>query len=153
LRSCDCQPVDLRFQADKYGPYALRLSHLLDELDGSYLHCGKRIADAVPFDVIWFEGSKRDKVAAYLGSGEAKAFLPALEATAKLIDGFESPLGMELLATIDWLLQQGGVAADRESVKAGLKTWTGGEKSAARKQTLFDDRLVDLALDRLATFN
>jgi O-acetyl-ADP-ribose deacetylase (regulator of RNase III) len=146
-------PLELRFQADKYGPYATRLTHLLDGLDGSYLHCGKRIGDAAPFDVIWFEDSKRDKVAAYLGSGDAKAFVPALEATAKLIDGFESPLGMELLATVDWLLQQDGVAADRDSIKAGLKTWTGGEKSAARKQKLFDDRLLDLALDRLATFN
>ncbi|WP_334147709.1 type II toxin-antitoxin system antitoxin DNA ADP-ribosyl glycohydrolase DarG [Hyphomicrobium sp.] len=34
-------PLDLRFQADRYGPYASRLAHLLDGLDGSYLHCGK----------------------------------------------------------------------------------------------------------------
>ena len=48
-------PLDLRFEADKYGPYAPRLKHLLDGLDGSYLHCGKRLGDAGPFDVIWFE--------------------------------------------------------------------------------------------------
>jgi hypothetical protein len=72
--------LDLRFQADKYGPNAPRLTHLLNGLDGSYLHCGKRIGDAGPFDVIWFEDAKRDKIAAYLGSGDAKAFLPALEA-------------------------------------------------------------------------
>jgi O-acetyl-ADP-ribose deacetylase (regulator of RNase III) len=146
-------PLDLRFQADRYGPYAPRLTHLLDKLDGSYLHCGKRIGDAGPFDVIWYEDSKRDKVAAYLGSGDAKAFLPALEMTANLIDGFESPLGMELLATIDWLVQKDGVATDRTSVKSALKSWTGGETSAARKEKLFEDRLIDLALERLATFN
>jgi O-acetyl-ADP-ribose deacetylase (regulator of RNase III) len=146
-------PLDLRFQADKYGPYAPRLTHLLDGLDGSYLHCGKRIGDAGPFDVVWFEDTKRDKVAAYLRSGEAKAFLPALEATAELIDGFESPLGMELLATIDWLVQKDSIAADRVSIKTALKTWTGGERSAERKLKLFEDRLIDLALERLATFN
>ncbi|MGY4230081.1 O-acetyl-ADP-ribose deacetylase (regulator of RNase III) [Bradyrhizobium sp. USDA 4503] len=146
-------PLDLRFQADKYGPYAPRLTHLLNGLDGSYLHCGKRIGDASPFDVIWFEDAKRDKIAAYLRSGDAKAFLPALEATATLIDGFESPLGMELLATICWLIQNDGVAADRESIKTALKRWTGGEASAARKLKLFEDRLVDLAVERLATFN
>jgi O-acetyl-ADP-ribose deacetylase (regulator of RNase III) len=145
-------PLDLRFQADKYGPYAPRLAHLLDGLDGSYLHCGKRIGDAGPFDVIWFEDSERDKVGAYLGSGEAKAFVPALDATSQLIDGFESPLGMELLATVDWLIEKDSVAVDRESIKAGLKTWTGGETSALRKQKLFDDRLIDLALQRLAKF-
>ena len=60
---------------------------------------------------------------------------------------------MELLATIDWLIQNDGVAADRDSIKTALKTWTGGEKSAERKLKLFEDRLVDLALERLATFN
>ena len=65
----------------------------------------------------------------------------------------ESPLGMELLATVDWLVQNDGVAADRNAVKTALKTWTGGENSALRKQKLFDDRLIDLALERLATFN
>jgi hypothetical protein len=42
--------------------------------------------------------------------------------------------------------------ADQES-KTALKTWTGGEASAARKLKLFEDRLVDLARERLATFN
>lgn len=146
-------PLDLRFQADKYGPYAPRLTHLLDGLDGSYLHCGKRIGDAGPLDVVWFEDAKREKVNAYLGSGEAKMFLPALEATAKLIDGFESPLGMELLATVDWLAQRDHVTADRTSIKIALATWTGGEKSAARKLKLFEDRLIDLALERLVAFS
>jgi O-acetyl-ADP-ribose deacetylase (regulator of RNase III) len=145
-------PLDLRFQADKYGPYAPRLTHLLDGLDGSYLHCGKRIGDASPLDVIWFEDSKRDKVAAYLRSGDAKAYLPALEITAKLIDGFESPLGVELLATLDWLAQKDGIRLERAAVKEGLKTWTGGEKSSERKLRLFDDRLIDLALERLRSF-
>ena len=145
--------LDLRFQADKYGPYAPRLTHLLDGLDGSYLHCGKRLGDAGPFDVIWFEDSKRDTIAAYLGSGDAKSYLPALQATADLVDGFESPLGMELLATIDWLIQKDGIKPERESIKQGLKTWTGGQSSAERKQKLFDDRLINLALNRLATFN
>ena len=35
-------PLNLRFQAGKYGPYAEPLRHLLDRLDGSYLHAEKR---------------------------------------------------------------------------------------------------------------
>jgi hypothetical protein len=78
--------------------------------------------------------------------------MPALEGTTELIDGFESPLGMELLATIDWLTHNEGVAADRDSIKTALKTWPGGKDSAERKVRLFEDRLIDLALERLATF-
>ena len=43
------------------------------------------------------------------------------KATTELIDGFESPLGMELLATIDWLTHKDGVAADRDSIKKRLR--------------------------------
>ena len=87
------KPLDLQFKADRYGPYAHRLTHLLNGLDGSYLHCDKRIGDAGALDLIWFEESKKPKIAAYLTSTEAKTYLPALEATSELIDGFESPLG------------------------------------------------------------
>ena len=142
-------PLDLRFEADRYGPYAPRLTHLLDGLDGSYLHCGKRLGDAGPFDVIWFDDAKRDKVAAYLGTGEAKDYLPALEATADLIDGFQSPLGMELLATTDWLLHHDKIKSERDAIKAALTKWAGGEKAAERKLRLFEDRFIDIALNRL----
>ena len=94
--------LDLRFAPHKYGPYADRLRHLLDGLDGSYLHCDKRIGDADPIDVIWFDDARKSVVQAYLKS-EARQYAPALEATAALIDGFETPFGMELLATVDWL--------------------------------------------------
>lgn len=143
-------PLDLRFKADKFGPYATRLTHLLSALDGSYLHCDKRLADAGPFDLIWFDDDKKDRVAAYLTTPEAKVYKPALEATATLIDGFQSPLGMELLATIDWLLDREAVRPSVADVKVALLTWPGGPQSAEREQRIFDDRIIELALRRLA---
>jgi O-acetyl-ADP-ribose deacetylase (regulator of RNase III) len=141
-------PLKLQFVPNKYGPYADRLRHLLNGLDGSYLHCEKRLSDAGPFDLIWFEDSKRQLVGEYLRS-DANEFLPALERTANTIDGFESPLGMELLATVDWLLSEGGRQATVASIRDGLKVWPGGKTAAKRKQSLFDDRLLNLALERL----
>ncbi|KAB0268473.1 macro domain-containing protein [Microvirga brassicacearum] len=142
-------PLDLRFEANRFGPFAPRLTHLLNALDGSYLHSEKRLADAGPLDVIHFEDSKKDKVAAYLTSPEVKEYRSALEATTGLIDGFESPLGMELLATVDWLVHQQGIKPNLEDVKSGLREWPGGVNAANRKQKLFDDRLLTLALSRL----
>lgn len=144
-------PLDLQFVAHKYGPYANRLEHLLDNLDGSYLHCAKRISDAGPLDVIWFDESRKAFVQAYLNT-EAKAYLPALESTARLIDGFESPYGMELLATVDWLLHCEGVPPQIGDVRQGLKGWSGGKGAAVRKNDLFDDESLDFALARLSTF-
>jgi O-acetyl-ADP-ribose deacetylase (regulator of RNase III) len=142
-------PLDLRFTADEYGPYADRLRHLLNGLDGSYLHSEKRLADAGPLDLIWFEDSKRKKVEEYLRSPEAKVYLPALERTAKLIDGFESPLGMELLATVDWLLTEGKWKGSVDDMRRGLESWPGGKRAASRKLSLFDKPLLKLALERL----
>lgn len=142
-------PLDLRFVPHKYGPYADRLRHLLEGLDGSYLHCDKRIGDADPLDVIWFDDGRKTFVQTYLKS-EAKDYVPALEATAALIDGFESPYGMELLATVDWLLSQEDVAPTVPAVREGLHHWGSGPGAAARKERLFDDRALSIALERLA---
>lgn len=143
--------LDLRFAANRYGPYAHRLTHLLDGLDGSYLHCDKRLADAEPFDTIWFEETKREKVDFYLRSSEARDYLPALEATDELIDGFQSPLGMEVLATVDWLVTHERAEATLSSIRTGLLRWPAGEAAAQRKARLFDDKLIVLALERLKT--
>lgn len=144
-------PLDLKFVAHKYGPYANRLEHLLDHLDGSYLHCGKRISDAGPLDVIWFDEGRKSFVQAYLNS-EAKVYLPALEFTAELIDGFESPFGMELLATVDWLLHEEGVEPTVFAIREHLKRWSGGAEAAARKSNLFDDDSLEIALCKLSMF-
>jgi O-acetyl-ADP-ribose deacetylase (regulator of RNase III) len=144
-------PLDLRFRANRYGPYAERLTHLLDGLDGSYLHCDKRLADADPFDTIWFEETKADKVDFYLKSSEACSYLPALEATDELIDGFQSPLGMEVLATVDWLVARESVEPTLAGICEGIRHWPAGEAAAKRKEKLFSDRFIMLALERLKT--
>jgi O-acetyl-ADP-ribose deacetylase (regulator of RNase III) len=143
-------PLDLRFVADKYGPYSDRLRHLLDGLDGSYLHCNKRLGDAGPSDTIWFDESKRPYLSAYLMQSESSDLNLILEQTTKRIDGFESPLGMELLSTVDWLLTRDSCEPNLGGVRRGLDHWPAGPAAAQRKQKLFDDRLIGLALERLA---
>jgi O-acetyl-ADP-ribose deacetylase (regulator of RNase III) len=148
IEKCGLPALDLRFKAHKYGPYADRLRHLLEGLDGSYLHSEKRISDADPLDVIWFDDERKTFVQTYLRS-EAKEYTKVLESTAVLIDGFESPFGMELLATVDWLLAREGVTPTVPALRAGMQNWRGGPDAAARKDRLFDDRALSIALDRL----
>jgi len=142
-------PLNLDFKAARYGPYADRLRFLLDGLDGSYLHCEKRIADASPLDLIWFEDAKRERLDAYFTTDEAKPYKAALEATSDLIDGFESPLGMELLATVDWLVRREGEAATPEAIRNGVANWPFSEDAARRKLRIFQPGMVELALARL----
>lgn len=145
-------PLQFEFIAHKYGPYSDKLRHLLDGLDGSYLKCDKRLADATATDLIWFDETKKDRVHAFLNS-EAKHYSGVLEWASFTVDGFESPLGMELLATVDWLIEVEGVAPSHDDVTAALQYWPGGPEAAHRKQRIFDDRLIGIALDRLAEAN
>jgi O-acetyl-ADP-ribose deacetylase (regulator of RNase III) len=145
-------PLNLQFAADKFGPYAYRLSKMLDALDGSYLHCAKRISDASPFDVIWFDDARKDHVQAFLTTEDARLYRAPLDQSDALIDGFQSPLGMELLATVDWLLYKEQVGPTVTALKAGLRSWPGGADAGARKAHLFDERLLALALERLLPF-
>lgn len=138
----------LQFEANIYGPYANRLSHLLNGLDGSYLQSEKRIPDSDPLDVIWFNDSKRELVNTYLRT-EASEYLPILEQTSEVIDGFESPFGMELLATVDWLIFKEGCEATVDGIREGIANWPTGRKWADRKLRLFDERVIGIALERL----
>ena len=53
-------------------------------------------------------------------------------------------------ATVDWLLSMGSSKPTLESVRAGLRSWLGGRSAGEQKLRLFDDRLMSLALARLA---
>ncbi len=141
--------LNLEFTADKYGPYAHKLTHLLNALDGSYLQCDKRLADSSPFDTIRFVDAKRPKLEDYLAGPEGRPFAKTLEETGNLIDGFQSPLGMEALATVDWLLFKGDTEPTLEDVREKLNNWPGGQQAAQRKQKLFSDRLLQAVIARL----
>jgi hypothetical protein len=68
-----------------------------------------------------------------------------------LIDGFESPLGMELLATVDWLLHKQRCEPTVSGLRQGLQHWPGAPAAALRKGKIFDDRMLGLALRRLTS--
>lgn len=146
-------PLEFRFQANRYGPYSHNLTKMLDSLDGSYLRCDKRLADADPNDLIWFNEAKYDRVQTYLNSGEGKKYTGVLEWASSIIDGFESPLGMELLATVDWMMQNDMIEPSVEGVMKGLKNWAGGAQAGRRKLKIFDERLVSIALNQLEEAN
>lgn len=142
--------LKLNFVAHRYGPFAPNLNHLLNSLDGSYLRSDKRIADSEPLDVIGFDDSRKELVQGYLKS-EAKDVLPALELASQVIHGFESPFGMELLASVDWLLSRAGVAPEVPALLKGLADWPSDSAAGAgkRKSQIFDERSVRIALQHL----
>ena len=139
--------LKLNFAPNRYGPFAHKLNHLLASLDGSYLHCDKRIADAGPLDVIWFDSSRRERLQSFLRSA-GKDVAPALEMVTNVIEGFESPYGMELLASVDWLISSGTATPELDAILRGLADWP-VEGAGRRKREIFDERSVRIAFEHL----
>lgn len=112
------EDLKLSYQKHKFGPYADQLRHVLDRMDGHYIH---GVGDGVVESAITPDT---------LALKTAKAFLakanPELQArvkrVAQLIDGFQSPFGMELLASVHWVAKREG-AADAQQALQKIQSW------------------------------
>lgn len=143
-------PFKLKFMPNQYGPYADALRHMLDALDGSYLHCQRRLHDAGPMDPIQLDLERLKRVDDYLAQSSLKDYQEALDRLDALIDGFQSPYLMELLATVDWLADRDREGQSTAAITGALAQWPGGTRAGRRKAQLFDANAVDLALRRLS---
>ena len=110
----------------------------------------KRLPDCKPLDVIWTNQTKQTEVEQYLQTSMSD-FLPVLTEVDNVIAGFESPFGLELLSTVDWLVYQEQYPATVEGIKQGMQNWQAGEIWAKRKLELFNDQHIDFALQHLKT--
>jgi len=143
-------PFKLNFKPNQYGPYADALRHMLDALDGSYLHCQKRLHDAGPLDPIQLDLGRLNRVKEYLSQAPLKEYRDALNQLDDLIDGFQSPFLIELLATVDWLAVRDRNAASADQIGSAMTRWPGGMNAGRRKAKLFDQKSIELAMRRLA---
>ena len=66
-----------------------------------------------------------------------------VEAVLDMLDGFETPYSVELLATVHYASEQSGPTADDSDLSALVASWS------LRKARLFTDEHVRLAAGRL----
>jgi O-acetyl-ADP-ribose deacetylase (regulator of RNase III) len=132
------EPLQLRIAKGPYGPYAENLRHLLSEIDGYYV------------SGYGFRGDEPKKVLELVPGAveEARAMLAELPATrgrfervAKLVEGFESPFGLELLATVHWVMAHEG-AISEEDVIARTYEWGERKRQFSRDQILLARRVL-----------
>jgi len=130
-------PLRLSFQRNRYGPYADAARHAVVRLEGHFL---VGFGDGTgPRDVKVLPGALAEAETAL---ADDPATLQGYDRVARLIDGFETPYGLELLATTHWVAIREQAAGPDEA--AGLiRAWS------ARKQQLFTVGHVTTAWDRL----
>ena len=128
----------LRFVKGAYGPYAENVNHALQAMDGHFLH---GYGDRTTIANIEVDRNAAAEAAEFLaGEPEAEARVRAVEA---LIEGFESPFALELLATVHWAVHAGGAPNAAEAAKY-IASWS------ERKSRLFRRWHVDVAWERLS---
>ena len=88
--------------------------------------------------------SKKDEVKDYIDKSSSIEEKERLDKVAEFIQGFESPYGLELLATVDFLSQTISLT-DAEDVKKEL--WS------QRKKDLFPLNHIQLAINHLNKYS
>ena len=129
----------LKFIKHRYGPYAENVNHVLQRIEGHYIRgYGDRSRDA---QIYLLPGAVQE-AARFLGDDfEAGDHISRV---SKLIEGYETPYGMELLATVHWVCQEEPEAArDREIAVRRVHAWS------TRKRLRFQDRHIRKAWARL----
>lgn len=130
------------FEQGPYGPYADSLRHVLNRLEGHFLSGwgdGTKNKPETPIHLI--PGAAEEAEALLRDQPET---LERLDRVSHLIEGFETPYGLEVLSSVHWVA---GHLSNRqrnvEAVIAGVRQWS------ERKQALFKEAHLRLAWNRL----
>jgi O-acetyl-ADP-ribose deacetylase (regulator of RNase III) len=139
--------LKLNYQEYLYGPYAHNLQHLLHELEKGYIITDKSILDSRPLDVVFFNSAIADDVSNFVATECSEMEKVRLQKLVQLMAGFESPFGLELLSTVDWIVnREGNSELSALQMKEKVKDWS------KRKDENFNLGHLTSALVRLNQF-
>ena len=132
------EPLRLQFTKAPYGPYAENLRHVLQAVEGHFVSGYVDGGDAPNKQLDLVPGAVN----------EAEFFLKTDDETrmhfdrvAALVDGFETPFGMELLSSVHWVATKEG-AATLEEVLTRTYAWN-------ERKRRFSPHQVAIAFDVL----
>jgi len=134
------QPLRLRYVAAPYGPYAENLRHVLQAIEGHFISGYANGGDVPDKQLQLVPGAVPDAQAFLENHPEVRA---RFDRVTDLVEGFETPFGLELLSTVHWV-------ANREPVNTVHDVITRTYAWGDRKRR-FSERQLQLALDRLVT--
>ncbi len=130
----------VQFAKHHYGPYADVLRHVLEKMDGHFI-TGYGAGENKPDTPIHLQPEAAEAAEQYLQEhAETHA---RFDRVAELIEGFETPFGMELLATVHWVATREGAARNPDEALAAVQAWS------TRKANLMRPEHVSAAWHRL----
>lgn len=97
------EPLRLQFKPAHYGPYAENLRHVLNAIEGHLLSGYADGGDTPGKTLELVPGAVNDATKYLVKHQETRN---RFDRVADLVEGFESPFGLELLATVHWVTKK-----------------------------------------------
>lgn len=132
------EPLRLKYAKAPYGPYAENLRHVLRAVEGHLVSGYADGGDAPDKQLELVPGAVKD-AESFLSDKQDTA--ARFDRVAELVEGFETPFGLELLATVHWVTTREN-AASAEDAMAKVYAWNERKKR-------FSPRQIGIALQTL----
>ncbi len=129
----------LQFVKHQYGPYADALRHALDKMDGHFI---RGQGDGVVESEIAPDQNALAEAELFIQQTQRQDLFQHISKVAALIEGFQSPYGMELLSTVHWV-------ATREQADNPVKAIAAIQEWNKRKQHLMKPAHIEVAWHHL----
>lgn len=94
------EPLRLQFKQAHYGPYAANLRHVLHAIEGHFVSGYADGGDAPDKPLQLVPGAFQEAAGFLEQHPDTRA---RFDKVAELVEGFESPFGLELLSTVHWV--------------------------------------------------
>jgi O-acetyl-ADP-ribose deacetylase (regulator of RNase III) len=124
------QPLRLQFVPETYGPYATNLRHLLKRIEGYFLTGYADGGESPTKELKLVPGAVEDAERILATSPDT---MERIHRVAELVDGFETPFGLELLATVHWVAAH-RATNDLEGVVRGVYGWNDRKRQFSERQ-------------------
>ncbi|MCC6364163.1 MAG: macro domain-containing protein [Bryobacterales bacterium] len=136
------EDLKLKYEKGPYGPYAKNLRNVLNVIEGHFIS-GYGDAEDDPARPIEVFPAAVESASSFIASHPVTQ--ARFDRVALLIHGFETPFGMELLATVHWVCTRENAKSESEVV---LRTHAWNDRKKA-----FDPRQITLAREILVAQN
>lgn len=132
------EPLRLKYKKALYGPYAENLRQVLSHVEGHFVSGYADGGDAPEKQLELVAGATATATAFLEEHPETRN---RFERVADLVQGFETPFGMELLATVHWVAAHEGAGTPDEAIDA-VYAWND-------RKRVFEPRQIQIAWESL----
>ncbi|MBI1779688.1 MAG: macro domain-containing protein [Proteobacteria bacterium] len=124
------EKLRLQYAKAAYGPYAENLRHVLNTVEGHLVSGYADGGDAPDKQIELVPGAVQDAEAFLSDKPET---VDRFDRVGKLVEGFETPFGLELLATVHWVATREN-AASAEDMTAKVYAWSDRKRRFSPRQ-------------------